>query len=205
MSILRKILITGTSSGLGKELFNQLKVTNDVIPLTRQNLDLSAIDSVQKYIMPRLDMLINCAGTDIGGKIEFVQHDSTYIVDILNTNFIAPILLTQKALILNSQCKIVNITSTNNKRYWPNDLAYSLSKKSLSTFGNMLQIEYPNLQYLEVVLGLTKTNFNLNRYKHNPNNIDNLYSNPHLTTTDVVQQLMPILWDNKIKSMEISP
>jgi hypothetical protein len=96
-------------------------------------------------------------------------------------------------------------TSTNNKRYWPTDLSYSLSKKSLSTFGDMLQIEYPNLQYLEVVLGLTKTNFNLNRYKHNPTNIDNLYSNPHLTTTDVVQQLMPILWDNKIKSMEISP
>ena len=138
-----KILITGTGSGVGERLHVSLSQSNDIIALARNNLDLSNIAAISEFTMPKIDMLINCAGTDIGGKIEFTKHNTNEVITIINTNLIAPMLLSQKALKLNTNCKIVNITSTNNIKYYPNNLTYSLTKKALETFTNMLRVEYP--------------------------------------------------------------
>ena len=113
--------------------------------------------------------------------------------------------MSHKVLKLNSACKIVNITSTNNKQYWPDNLAYSLSKKALGEFGKMLQVDHPDIKYLEIQLGLTKTNFNQNRYVGCEDRFDDVYLNQHLTPTDVVEKILPILFDNTIKFIEISP
>lgn len=198
------ILITGTSSGIGLELSNRLS-SCDVQALTRLDLDLSNLSSVSSYNIGYTDMLINCAATGIGGKIDLVNHHDNDIVNILNTNLLAPILLTKKAIIENPKCKIVNITSTNNNRYYPNDLIYSLSKQALSDFGTMLKVEYPDVDLLEVRLGLTKTEFNNNRYIKEPDRFVDIYQNKHLTVDEVVDRLMPVLFDSLIKFVEISP
>lgn len=196
------ILITGAASGLGNALCNEL--TNSV-GLTRTELDLSDIQQVLTYQMPAVDILINCAGTDIDGKTIFDNHNPNSIVDIMNTNLIAPMLLSQKALVNNMNCKIVNITSTNNNRYYQNNLAYSLSKLSLSNFGNMLRVEYPSVNYLEVRLGLTATQFNKNRYRNNQDNFQDIYNtNKHLLPNEVAKQIVDIIYNNNIKFIEIS-
>ena len=150
-------------------------------------------------------MLINCAGTDIGGKIEFTKHNTNEVITIINTNLIAPMLLSQKALKLNTNCKIVNITITNNIKYYPNNLTYSLTKKALETFTNMLRVEYPFINILEIRLGLTKTNFNNNRYKGHEDRFNNIYSNSHLTVDEVVGKIEEVLFNNLIKFIEIAP
>jgi short-subunit dehydrogenase len=199
------IAITGTTSGVGKELWQRLGYKHTIIRINRDTLDLSDISAVSGYITQPVDMLINCAGTDRGGKIEFAKQDPSSIVDILNTNLIAPVLLSQKVLRANPKCKIVNITSTNNKRYWPNNLAYSLSKKALSDFGSMLQVDYPDVSYLEIQLGLTKTNFNQNRYVGYEERVDDVYVNPHLTAEAAVEKILGVLFDPAVKFIEISP
>jgi short-subunit dehydrogenase len=201
-----KILVTGASSGVGKGLVSLLGTTNNVIGLTRQDLDLSKLDQVLKFDMTNVDMLINCAGSDKGGKIEFVQHDPSEVVDIININLIAPVLLSQKALKLNTNCKVVNITSTNNIRYYPNNLTYSLTKKALESFTNMLRIEYPLANILEIRLGLTRTNFNYNRYTNHQDRFIDIYANnPHLTVDNVVAKINNILFNNTVTFIEISP
>lgn len=202
-----KILLTGSASGVGQQL-NQL-LTNaghNVVALTRTQLNLAAINDVTAFTAGPVDMLINCAGTDIGGKIDFCNHQISDIVDILNTNLVAPVILCHTVLKANSVCKIVNITSTNNNRYWPNDLAYSLSKKSLEELGRMLCVEYPALSYLEVRLGLTRTNFNQSRYKNDPERFVDLYeSNRYQTATEAAERIVNVLFDSNIKFIEISP
>ena len=200
-----RIAITGTSSGVGQELSNRLSRDHNVVTITRNDLELSDLNSVNNYSLVTVDLLINCAGTDHGGKIEFAKQDLSSITNTLTTNLLAPIVLSHKALKSNSACKIVNITSTNNKQYWPNNLAYSLSKKALSEFGRMLQVDHPGINYLEIQLGLTKTNFNQNRYIGCEDRFDDVYRNPHLTTTEVVERILPILFDPSIKFIEVSP
>jgi short-subunit dehydrogenase len=200
-----KIAITGTSSGVGQELSDQLNKDHEVVCITRDELELSDIVAVGNYCLSTVDMLINCAGTDRGGKVMFTDQDSISIWTILTTNLLSPILLAHKALKTNPACKIVNITSTNNKQYWPNNLAYSLSKKSLSEFGRMLQVDYPTVNYLEIQLGLTKTNFNQNRYVGYEERFDDVYHNAHLTPDCAVKRILAVLFDHTVKFIEISP
>lgn len=199
-----KIAITGTSSGLGQALMHALK-PHSVIPLTRSDLDLSDIGAVNAFALPPCDILINCAGTGLGGKRPFLDHSASAVQTILNVNLIAPIMLSQKALRNNADCKIVNITSTNNRRYWPNDLAYSLSKSALSEFGNMLRVDYPDCQLLEVRLGLTKTQFNHNRYQDDPDRYQDIYQQPHLMPVLAAQRIVNVLFDETVKFLEIAP
>jgi len=199
-----RITITGTASGVGLELVNRLQ-QHDVTALSREKLDLSDINAVVNYNLGPCDLLINCAATDVGGKIDFVNHEIHHVIDIMNTNLLSPVLLSKQALANNPNCKIVNITSTNNNRYYPNNLAYSLSKQSLANFGSMLKIEYPDVQYLEVRLGLTKTNFNNNRYRHNPKRFDDVYANKHLTVDQVADRILDVLFDSSVKVIEVSP
>lgn len=198
-----KILLTGASSGLGQELNLRLHHHN-VLSITRSDLDLSNTNSVVNYQVDSVDMLINCAATGIGGKIDLINHNINDVVTILNTNLLAPVLLTKKALAANPNCKIVNITSTNNNRYYPNDLIYSLSKQALSDFGRMLRVEYPNVNLLEVRLGLTKTDFNNNRYSNEPGRFVDIYQYPHLTVDQAVDKIMSVLFDPVTKFIEIS-
>lgn len=198
-----KILITGTSSGVGKELANRLQHF-DVIPLSRSILDLSITNDLLDYNIDKVDMLINCAGTGIGGKIDLVNHSDVDVIEILNTNLLAPVILCKKALKLNPNCAIVNITSTNNNRYYAGDLVYSLSKQALATFGSMLRIEYPNVHLLEVRLGLTKTNFNQNRYLKEPERYVDIYQQPHLLISEAVDKIIAVLFDRTIKTIEVS-
>ena len=198
-----KILITGTSSGIGQGLMHQL-LHHEVTRLTRSTLDLADVSSVTNYSIDHYDMLINCAATGIGGKIDLVNHSDTDAVNILNVNLISPILLCKKILKSNPQCKIVNITSTNNNHYYPNDLIYSLSKLALAEFGRMLKIEYPTTNLLEISLGLTKTNFNYNRYSNNLDRYYDIYQHPHLTVEQAVTRIMSVLFDSNVKNIEIS-
>jgi short-subunit dehydrogenase len=201
-----KILLTGSSSGVGQALHTILYRNHQVVAPTRSQLDLSDTSAAINYVDQPYDMLINCAGTGIGGKIKFNQHDSMLVNEILTVNFLNTVLLTQRVLQFNQQCKIVNITSTNNNRYWPDDLAYSLSKKCLTEFGAMLAVEFPNINYLEVKLGLTKTNFNYNRYKHHQHRFQDIYdTNCHLLPEDVAIKITNVLFDNSIKFIEVSP
>jgi short-subunit dehydrogenase len=200
-----KILLTGGSSGVGKELFQILSTYHDIDAPIRDQLDLSNTASVNSFTISSYDMLINCAGTDVGGKIDFVNHESLRVKEILDVNFVNVVLLTQKVLLSNPNCKIVNITSTNNNRYWSNNLAYSLSKKALEAFGDMLLVEYPTMLYLEVRLGLTKTEFNNNRYKYSSDRFQDIYLNPHLIPLLVAEKINSVLFDNSIKFIEIAP
>ena len=199
-----KIFLTGSSSGIGAALFDLLSGHHQIIAPSRTDLDLGCLPDVASVDV-NCDMLINCAGTGLGGKQPFADHQSTDMIEIFNTNLLSPILLTKSALKNNPSCKIVNITSTNNNRYWPNDLAYSLTKSSLSEFGSMLRIEYPSCCLLEVRLGLTKTNFNNSRYKNDPDRLQDIYTNSHLLPENVANKIIDILFDNTVKYIEISP
>ncbi len=197
------VLVTGTTSGIGKELVILLKPHYDVIELNRTELDLAVQDDVLNYEMPVVDILVNCAGHDHGGKVPFKEHHINHILSIMNTNLIAPMLLTRKAFEKNRFLRVINVTSTNIEHYWRDDLTYTLSKKALSEFGSLLDLE--GVQVQELCPGLTKTNFNKSRHKWGHKRIDDLYDNHHLHPAVVARCLYSMIGAEDMTKVVMKP
>lgn len=195
------IIVTGSSSGIGKSIVNLLK-NHNVICFSRSTHDMDIPGIFNECELPVADFLFNVAGHGLGGKVDFVSHKFEHWIKILNTNLINTISLTQKVLQKNINATIVNITSTNVDQYYPNDLIYSLSKTTLSTFTDYLRIEYPDRanNFKEVRLGLTKTNFVKNRHKENHIPIIDLYSKyEHLFPDDAAKKIIDFAFSSEQK------
>jgi|SaaInlLV_10m_DNA_4_1040232.scaffolds.fasta_scaffold05517_2 3-hydroxy acid dehydrogenase / malonic semialdehyde reductase len=196
------ILITGTSSGIGKNIKDQLHTSHHhIFSIDRSEYDLDIQNVFNSYTLPaNIDILINCAGHDIGGKVDFINHKPEHWLRIMNANLINAIYLTQLVLNSNKDATIINITSTNINQYYPDDLIYSLTKTALATFTDYLRIEYTDnaINFKEVRLGLTKTNFVKNRHKENHIAVIDLYnSHNHLTADEVGHKIIDFMFSNQ--------
>jgi NADP-dependent 3-hydroxy acid dehydrogenase YdfG len=199
-------MITGAGSGVGQALSNTFaKFDWTVHGYTRSDLDLNNLDAVLEHDVPTADVLVHCAAHDLDGKTPFLSHNPESWTSIINVNLTSVMLLTHKMLNKNPRAKIVLITSTNNNGYWPNDLVYSLTKQSMATFGHMLTKDHPECRCLEVRLGLTRTNFNHNRYRQESWRYQDIYQNPHLEAMDVADRVYDAIQDDHVKLLEIAP
>lgn len=155
------ILISGTSSGIGKYLAVKLSQNNTVIGFSRgksniknknyyhHRLDINKnkkLETLIKNIMTKhkkIDILINNAATNIShGNFFFISKDS--IIDTINTNLISLILLTKgvsRKMMIEKSGAIINLGSSVTKILPEGESIYAASKAGLITFSKILSKE----------------------------------------------------------------
>lgn len=188
----KHIWITGASSGIGKELANQLAKKGAKIALTARSkeklqevleslpgdghqvfvCDLMQTESfpivvkeVMNWCNGNLDILINNAGRSLRALIK----DITPAVDreIMELDYFSPVFLTKLVLPFMQKKQsgmIVNISSVAGKMGTPKRSAYNGAKHAILGFMDCLRAEYAqdNIHVLNIIPGSVRTNISIN-------------------------------------------
>lgn len=172
---MKNILITGATSGIGKEIANILSKENNVFLTGRRKIndknyfscDLSKIseikdlyNTVKEHFNSKIDVLINCAGEYLYKPIEDMTLDEiNYFIDL---NFKSVYILS--SLIIpdmkkNNWGRIINIGSISGIVGEANATLYSATKSALSGLTRALALEVAqnNITINQINPGWVKT------------------------------------------------
>jgi 3-hydroxy acid dehydrogenase/malonic semialdehyde reductase len=189
------VVLTGAAGGMGRAItkallesgrrvvlvdrdgkaLQELAATagNAVFPIQLDISDAKAVDGLPDAIPAQfkpVEILINNAGHDIGGRTRFDIGSADDWSNIIQTNLIGLMRVTRAILpdmVKRDAGHIVNISSINAVRIVPDMAAYSTSKAGVHMFTETLRGELAEtaIRVTELQPGLTKTNIILTRYR----------------------------------------
>lgn len=160
----KTILVTGASSGIGKNIaiLSSQMGANVIITARRENnlretisempgeghkyivADLSKQNDIDSLVenLPRLDGIVHCAG--VGSRQLCKQITREEVVRVFEANFIAPVML-QKAILekkkINKGASIVFLSSRGASAPAIANSVYSASKSAIASFAHCLALE----------------------------------------------------------------
>jgi 3-hydroxy acid dehydrogenase/malonic semialdehyde reductase len=189
------ILLTGAAGGLGRAMARAaVAAGHRIVLVDRDEAALSAFarelgeaahplalditddakvdrlaEAVPEQFRP-LDVLINNAGHDIGGRTRFDEGSADDWSNIIRTNLIGLMRVTRAIVpdfVRRNAGHIVNVSSINSVRIIPDMAAYSTSKAGVRMFTQTLRGELAEtaIRVTEILPGLTKTGIISTRYR----------------------------------------
>ncbi len=217
-------LITGASSGIGRAIAEALHQQGvRLILVGRNDAKLSQLQSdlgTQHQVLvadinsasgrqaiankvetdKAINLVVQCAGTSSFG--EFVTDDPSAISDTLNTNLLAPMLITREllpALLQRQQATIVNVGSVFGHIGFPCYSTYCASKFGLRGFSEALNRELAdtNVNVLYFSPRGTRTDFNSEQVVAMNQKLGNKMDSPEV----VARGLLKMLRKNKIRKV----
>ena len=191
------ILITGASSGIGRETALQLaKKGHKVFAGIRRKIDKIELESLHKNITgvyldvtnqggidkafwfvikhtDKIDVLINNAGIVVAGPIEFIPIKN--IKEQFDTNTFGALAVTQKFLPFLKNGKIINVSSMAASGLFPYISPYCASKRAMDILFNSLMLENKdNIKVISVKPAAIKTPIWNKSVKRTKNQFENL-------------------------------
>ena len=196
MTAERIALVTGASSGIGRAIAKALLDDGCRVILAGRNeaalreaattshpenahvlpLDVTNFSAVDAFPdrLPRafreIDLLVNNAGHDIGGRTRFDQGSANDWTNVIETNVSGLVRVTRAVvpgMIARGRGDIVNVGSINALRVIPDMAAYSASKAAVHAFSNGLRADLANtpIRVIEILPGLTRTDIVRRRFR----------------------------------------
>lgn len=182
-------LVTGASSGIGEAVAELLvergckticaarrtgrlqalreRLGENCHPVELDVTDTASVDSLLQRLPQELraiDILINNAGHDIGGRQRFDQGDVANMASVIETNVIGLVRVTHaviRGMLERGRGDIVNIGSVNGIEVGPEAANYSASKFAVHGLSRGMRADYrgSGIRIIEILPGLTKTGF----------------------------------------------
>ena len=160
---MKKIVLTGSSGGIGDAIIKELAGHYEVICFGSRLEDLVSVETESKEILKisHVDVLINCAGFGV-----FEPHEEISIATIsqlIAVNLTAPLVLTKLFLRSLKETKghIINITSVEATRHSKFSALYTASKSGLRDFSLALfeEVRKSGVRVTSINPDMTKTSF----------------------------------------------
>lgn len=148
------MLITGTTQGIGYQLYKYYKDKYNIITINRQDIgdnnyvcDLSNMNEVRELISQiasiNVDILINNAGG--ASPVHFLDMTIDELIAVSTLNYHTPILLMQaviNGMVNRGYGKIINISSIGSKSPRPLIAHYGAAKSALEKFSSSIAVAY---------------------------------------------------------------
>jgi short-subunit dehydrogenase len=165
-----KVLITGASRGIGKELVNYyLNKADKIYAIARKPnfdnpkienipLDLADIESVREFsknFKDKVDIVILNAGVSIGHSKSWIRYEE--FEWLFKINFLSLHALLEDIVPQMDSGKIVFISSLASIVASPTSAAYSASKRAINSYADSLRRLYPNLDVINILPGFIDT------------------------------------------------
>lgn len=150
----KTMLITGTTQGIGYQLYKYYKDKYNIITINRQDIgdnnyvcDLSNMNEVRELISQiasiNVDILINNAGG--ASPVHFLDMTIDELIAVSTLNYHTPILLMQaviNGMVNRGYGKIINISSIGSKSPRPLIAHYGATKSALEKFSSSIAVAY---------------------------------------------------------------
>jgi 3-hydroxy acid dehydrogenase / malonic semialdehyde reductase len=206
MAAKRVALVTGASSGIGRAIAKALLDDGCRVILSGRNkaalrevaatsntanvhmlpvdiTNFSAVDAVPDDLpaaFREIDLLVNNAGHDVGGRTRFDQGPADDWTNVIETNVLGLIRMTRAVvpgMIARGRGDIVNVGSVNALRVIPEMAAYSASKAAVHAFSDGLRADLANtpIRIIEILPGLTRTDIVVRRFRGDSARADAYY------------------------------
>ena len=186
-------LVTGAGSGIGEASAHRLAEAGlEVICAGRRlervesvataigghalELDVAdpeSVESIEKRLPARLrevDVLINSAGHDVGGRRRFDAGSADQWANIIETNVTGLIRVTRQlipGMLARDRGHVVNIGSIAGLVAYKSGTIYAASKHAVRGFSEALRLDFAGtgVRVSEILPGMVRTEFALNRWK----------------------------------------
>ena len=181
------IFITGGSSGVGQacvKLFAQHTVTAP----TRSKLDLSDFEAISQLDLSGYDIVINCAGANVGAFKGWQDNTWQNQQNQVDVNFTGALLLAKQYVQQRPNGHFIYVTSSNIDDPIVYNIFYTAAKAALHYSMNTVRKQYPNMLITEIRPGKIRSNMLQQNYQgaKSPAEIDELYAKgPVLDPADI--------------------
>lgn len=184
-------IITGTTQGLGNDIFSELiKTTENIITINRspfdhtgniifdlnnsENMEDDLLSKLNKRIVEYNNIILILNASRIDPIREIGQYDSSDVINIVNTNIISQVLLTNYIVKQNKKGIAINITSGSAHHAMVGLGLYSLSKSALHKFFEISEKEKTMMQFVNFDPGNMNTQMH-KKIRHGDSQIESNY------------------------------
>ena len=158
------VFITGGSSGVGQacvKLFDQHSITAP----TRDELDLSDFEAIDKLDLSVYDVVINCAGANVGAFRGWQNNTWQNQQRQVDVNFTGALLLAKQYVQQRRRGHFVYVTSSNIDDPIVYNIFYTAAKAALQYSMNTVRKQYPDMLVTEIRPGKIRSNMLQQNYQ----------------------------------------